>query len=141
MHIWSMPIAGSVFVDTSALYALLVGSETHHTAVTRSFIQALERGRMLLTTNYVVVEATALLQHRIGLDAVRDLEARLLPVISVRWVDSDTHRRAIDRLFRIDKRRVSLVDAVSFVCMEAEGVSDALTLDADFEHEGFRLLP
>jgi predicted nucleic acid-binding protein len=44
-------------------------------------------------------------------------------------------------LFRTDKRRVSLVDVVSFTVMDAEGLTDVLGLDPDFTAEGFRLLP
>jgi predicted nucleic acid-binding protein len=47
----------------------------------------------------------------------------------------------VERLFQTDKRRVSLVDVVSFVVMEAEGLADVLGLDPGFAAEGFRLLP
>lgn len=131
----------SLFVDTSGLYALLVGTETDHTAIREAFRVAADRGRRLVTTNYVVVETAALLQHRIGLAPVRDLEERMLPLLAVHWVTSDLHRRAVERLFRTDRRRVSLVDVVSFVVMEAEGLTDVLGLDPDFADEGFRLIP
>jgi uncharacterized protein len=131
----------SLFVDTSGFYALLVGSERDHRAVLEAFRAAAERGRRMVTTNYVLVETSALLQHRIGLPPVRDLEERILPLVTVHWVSSELHRRAVERLFRTDKRRVSLVDVVSFAVMEAEGLSDVLGLDPDFAMEGFRLLP
>lgn len=131
----------SLFVDTSGFYALLVRTERDHPAVLNAFRSAAERGRRMVTTNYVVVETAALLQHRIGLAPVRDLEERLLPLVTVQWVSSELHRRAVDRLFKTDKRRVSLVDVVSFVVMDAEGLTDVLGLDPDFAAEGFRLLP
>ena len=61
--------------------------------------------------------------------------------MTVQWVSSDLHRRAVERLFRTDKRKVSLVDVVSCVVMDAEGLTDVLGLDPDFAAEGFRLLP
>jgi predicted nucleic acid-binding protein len=131
----------SCFVDTSALYAFLVRSEADHQPVTAAFRAAAESGRRLLTTSYVLVETTALLQHRIGLDPVRDLDGRITPLLDVVWVSGDLHRRAVARLFRMDRRQVSLVDAVSFTVMEAEGVTEVLGLDADFAREGFRLIP
>ncbi len=131
----------SLFVDTSGFYALLVESEADHRAVKRAFGQAAERGDRMLTTNYVVVETVALLQHRIGLAPVRDLDAKILPVVDLLMVDAHLHRRGIERLFRLDRRRVSLVDAVSFEAMEAEGITDVLGLDQDFTTEGFHLLP
>lgn len=131
----------SLFIDTSALYALLVGSEKEHSAIARTFRAAAERGRPLVTTSYVLLETIALLQHRIGLEAVRDLETHLSPLLHIHWVDQELHRRGVTRLFRVDRRAVSLVDAVSFTVMEDEGVSDVLGLDAAFAAQGFTLLP
>lgn len=131
----------SVFVDTSALYALLVETEEDHRSVLRSFEQLLRKGRSLLTTNYVVLESVALLQHRFGLAPIRDLVDRLLPVITVRWVTESLHRRGFARLVARDRRQLSLVDCVSFEFMEEEGMQQALALDRDFEDEGFHTLP
>lgn len=131
----------SVFVDTSALYALLVATEDGHAAIVAALERILRARRPLLTTNYVLLETAALLQRRFGLAAVRDLEARVVPLLQVRWVDEALHRRAMDRLLRSDRRQLSLVDSASFVVMDAEALDEALALDADFETEGFRVLP
>ena len=131
----------SCFVDTSALYAVLVRSDADHDAVAGAFRAVAESGRRMVTTNYVLVETAALLQHRIGLDPVRDLDGRLAPVLDVVWVSAELHRRAVARLFRMDRRHVSLVDAVSFAVMEGEGVTEVLGVDAVFAKEGFRLIP
>ncbi len=79
--------------------------------------------------------------HRIGRAPVRDLE-RADPAARDRAVGLE--RAALSRrqrLFRTDKRKVSLVDVVSFVVMDAEGLTDVMGLDPDFTAEGFRLLP
>lgn len=131
----------SLFVDTSGFHALLVGSEPDSEAVLSAFRRAAESGRRMLTSNYVVLETTALLQNRVGLSPVRDLEARFLPLMEIVFVDAAFHRRAVERLLRIDRRRISLVDASSFEVMDAQGISDVLGLDADFEEQGFRLVP
>lgn len=131
----------TVFADTSALYALLVRNEAGHAEVAAEFATILERRRPLVTTNYVLLETAALLQSRIGLAAVRDLDQRIVPLCVVRWVTESLHRRAMDRLVRADRRGLSLVDCMSFEVMEQEGITDALALDADFADAGFRLLP
>lgn len=95
----------------------------------------------MVTTSYLLVETAALLQHRFGLDAVRDLEERIVPLLEVIWVTAELRRRALARLFSVNRRQLSLVDAVSFAIMEAEGLSDVLRLDADFTAQGFRLAP
>jgi predicted nucleic acid-binding protein len=131
----------SVFVDTSALYAFLVESEGAHPEVVRAVSQVLQEGRRLRTSSYALVETSALLQRRIGLPAVRDLQARLAPLLSVAWVDRALHERAVRRLFQADRRSLSLVDCVSFELMSAEGIRDALTLDRHFTEAGFRAMP
>lgn len=131
----------SLFLDTSGFYALLVETETDHRAVKRAFGEAAGTGRRMVTTNYVVLETVALLQHRIGLDPVHDFDGKILPLVEMLAIDSRLHRRGMDRLFRLDRRRVSLVDAVSFEVMEDEGISDVLGLDPDFKSEGFRVVP
>lgn len=120
---------------------MLVGTEEEHTEVVAAFEKLLAAGRALVTTNYVVLETAALLQHRFGLEPVRDLDERIVPLVTIRWVSEALHLRAMKRLLREDRRDLSLVDCVSFEIMEAEGIRDALALDEDFEREGFRLIP
>ena len=105
-------------------------------------IRALLDGRRpRLTTSYAVVDTVALLQRRIGLAATRDLAEHVLPLLSVEWVSEALHRKGIDRLFREDRRDLSLVDCVSFEFMRAQGIREALALDEDFGAAGYRLLP
>ena len=100
-----------------------------------------ESGRPMWTTSFVLVETMALLQHRIGLDAARDFDEELLPAIRVSWVDDDLYRAATERLWREDRRDVSLVDCVSFEFMKREGLTIALAIDPDFREAGFDVLP
>lgn len=131
----------SVFADTSAFYALLVESEQGHGAVLEAFRKLLEAGRDLRTTSYVIVETVALLQARIGLQPVRDLHEKILPLVSIDWVGGELHGRGMARLLKEGRRRLSLVDCVSLEVMEANGIRDALALDAHFEEAGHRLVP
>jgi predicted nucleic acid-binding protein len=105
-------------------------------------VRALLDGRRpLLTTSYVVVETVALLQRRIGLAPARDLGEHVLPLLSIEWVSEALHRKGLERLFREDRRELSLVDCVSFEFMRAQGLREALALDEDFAAAGYRLLP
>ncbi len=131
----------SVFVDTSALYALLVRTEEGHAEVSAAFEDLLENGRPLVTTNYVLLESVALLQYRLGLAPVHDLERSLVPLMTRRWIDESLHRRALERLLRTDRKKLSLVDCTSLVLMEDEGIGEALALDRSFASEGFGLIP
>lgn len=131
----------SVFVDTSALYAILVRSERDHRPTAEAFRALVEARQPLITSNYVLVETIALLQHRFGLDAVLDFDARIAPLLRVRWIDPEMHRRAMDRLVRSDQRQLSFVDCASFVVMDSEGIRRALALDSDFSANGYEVLP
>lgn len=131
----------SVFVDTSALYALLVSTEERHAAVRAAFERLLRTAEPLETTSYVLVETSALLQHRIGLPAVRDLDDHLVPVLMVNWVDRALHERGMLRLRRENRRKLSFVDCVSLELMRDRGLTTALALDVHFREAGHRLVP
>jgi predicted nucleic acid-binding protein len=131
----------SVFADTSALYTLMVRTEQGHAETMRTFRTLLESARPLVTTNYVVVETMALLQHRIGLDPVHDFDERIVPLLTVRWVSHELHRNGMKRFLREDRRHLSLVDCVSLELMNLEGLREVLALDPHFAEAGHRLLP
>ena len=131
----------TVFVDTSALYAFLVETEEHHRRVVGAMTDVLRDGRALTTTSYVLVESVALLQHRIGLAPVRDLQQKVVPLLDVTWVSPRLHQRAMRRLCQSDRRHLSLVDCVSLELMSQEGWRHALTLDRHFTEAGFEVLP
>jgi predicted nucleic acid-binding protein len=131
----------SVFGDTSAFYPLLVRTEADHERVRAAFAALLESARPIWTTSFVLLETMALLQHRIGLEAARDFDEDILPVLHVHWVEQDLFRRGVDRLWRADRRRLSLVDCVAFECMLLQGLRTAFALDPHFADAGFELLP
>lgn len=131
----------SVFADTSALYALLVRTDEAHESVREAFARLLADDRVLWTTSFVIVETMALLQHRIGLGAARDFDEDVLPVLRVQWVDETLYRLGTERLWREDRRALSLVDAVSFEFMKGHGITTALAVDPHFKAAGFHLLP
>ncbi len=130
----------SVFADTSALYAAIVRTENLHGESLAVFRRLIESGRSIKTTNYVILETAALLQHRIGLEPVRDFDQGILPLLSVCWVSEELHRKGLRRLLRENRRLLSLTDCISFEFMESEGMRDAFALDRHFVDAGFRLL-
>ena len=133
----------TVFIDTSALYAVLDGDDIHHDRATRgwsSLLDGLERGEVDgVTHSSVIVEATALVQHRLGMAATRVLLDDLLPLLRTVWVDATRHERAASALLAADRRRVSLVDWTSFCEMRAQAIEVALAFDDDFVDQGFRM--
>ena len=83
----------SVFVDTSALYALLDEGDLHHAEAA----DALRRlaGTELITHAFVVVESTALVARQLPWPASEQLIDGLLPVIDVVPIDDGAYRAAV----------------------------------------------
>ena len=134
------PITETVFVDTSALYALLDRDDANHQEAKGIWAQLLESGAALLTHSYVLVEAFALVQRRLGLEATRALHDDLIPVLEIVWVEEDLHRAAVEALLAYGSRAISLVDWVSFLLMRRRGIQKAFAFDEDFKQQGFVLL-
>lgn len=76
-----------IFADTSALYALLVRDDLMHVRAKKCFAHFSKHAVQLLSSSFVLVETLALLQRRIGLEAVQDFNARIVPLIEILWVD------------------------------------------------------
>ncbi len=77
-----------------------------------------------------------MLQRRIGLAAVQDFQARIIPLLEVIWVDSIWHGRAMHRLFMSRAPDLSLVDCLSFEIIEAKALPLAFAFDKHFQAEG-----
>ena len=129
-----------VFVDTSALYAVLDRDDDNHALAAEAFSSLLDR-ELLLTHGDVAVEATALVQRRLGMDAVRALVDDVLPAFELVFVDESLHHAALAALLASGARDVSLVDRTSFELMRRRGVTEAFAFDDDFHREGFTVLP
>lgn len=130
-----------ILVDTSALYAVLDRDDDEHPAASATWSRLLETDEPLLVTNYVIVETTALAQHRLGMDAVRVLCGDILPALDVHWISDADHRQAQNVLLAIDRRKLSLVDCCSFHVMRSRMIRTAFAFDPHFREQGFDVLP
>jgi predicted nucleic acid-binding protein len=128
-----------VFADTSGLFAFLVRDDFMHGRARSIFQSFAKSDTRLLTSSYVLVETTALLQRRVGIDAVHEFNFTLLPLLDVVWVDEYWHERAINRLITSGHKKLSLVDFLSFVIMESRNIRAAFSFDTHFEKNGFLL--
>jgi len=77
----------NIFVDTSGLFALLVRNDYMHIRAKENFAYFARQRLQLVTSSFVLVETIALLQRRIGLAAVHDFYAKIIPLIEILWVD------------------------------------------------------
>jgi len=130
-----------IFIDTSAFYALLDRDDENHREGKRAWTDILEAGHTLMTNNYILVETFALLQSRLGLDAGRGFQEDVLPLVQVEFITSELHRSGIAALVSVSRRRLSLVDCVSFEVMRYSGIKSAFTFDSHFKEQGFSVIP
>lgn len=129
----------TVFVDTSALLALLDADDTEHADAVAAWAALAAEGAPLVTSNYVIVETTAVAQHRLGLDAVRSLVREILPVIEVAFIDAAIHEAAVAAFLAAGRRHLSLVDCSSFELMRRREVGRAFAFDRHFREQRFSL--
>jgi predicted nucleic acid-binding protein len=131
----------NIFMDTSAVYALLDRDDANHKKADSAWTDILSGEHTLLTTNYVLVESFALLQNRLGTEAVRTFHEDIVPIIGIEWINDRTHGAAVSALLAASKRRLSLVDCASFEVMRSLGVKKAFAFDPHFSEYGFALIP
>lgn len=98
----------------------------------------LDSGEELLTHNYVLLESVALLQARLSIAAAVKL-TKDASLFVIEWVDEDLHAAGMRELEQSKKRRMSLVDHISFLVMRRHRVSTAFSFDRDFISAGFLL--
>lgn len=128
----------TAFVDTSALIALLDTDDPAHGEVREAWREAVLDAEGLVATDFVVVEAAAVAQRRWGLDGARVLLDELIPLIEIQSVSVDDRIAGMNALLAAGRRRLSLVDCVSFVMMRRMGIRDYLGTDPHFDEQGFR---
>ncbi|MFH1891742.1 MAG: VapC toxin family PIN domain ribonuclease [Candidatus Zixiibacteriota bacterium] len=97
--------------------------------------------KRLVCTNNNHVETFALVQRRLGMDAVRKLEEDILPMLVIDWMDAESHAISVAALLIASRRRLSLVDCASFETMRRLGLDTAFAFDCHFSEQGFHTLP
>jgi len=131
----------NIFADTSGLFALLVKNDYMFVRARENFNYFAENNAQLVTSSFVLVETTTLLQRRIGLMPVNDFYTKILPLIEIVWVDDKWYAKGMQRLLTQNNRDISLVDCISFEIMETLQIKRAFAFDKHFEENGFVIPP
>lgn len=129
-----------VFVDTSALLAVLDADDLNHSPAKAMWEGLVGGDTELVTHNYVLVETSALVLRRLGLEALRVFENDIVPIFDSVWVTPDVHEAAVGAQMLSGKRSLSLVDCVSFEIMRRAGLRSAFAFDAHFREFGYELV-
>ncbi|MEF9426986.1 MAG: PIN domain-containing protein [Candidatus Mariimomonas ferrooxydans] len=127
----------SVFIDTSALMAVLDADDGYHKKAKDIWVSLISEEETIISSNYVLVETFALVQNRLGLKAVRTLQEDILPMITVDWVDEASHKAGVTGVLTALRKKLSLVDCTSFAIMRKLGIKKVFAYDPHFKEQGF----
>lgn len=133
-----------IFLDTGFLFALVTKRDENH----RRVLEVMKEFRdqdlrtLALTTNHVVEEAITILRsgshrdpdkaHDIAVEVGRELYAGAFG--RIHHTTPSEERAAFEYFIRHRDKEYSLTDCISFVIMEANGITEALAVDGDFNH-------
>ncbi len=131
----------SVFVDSSAWYALADTSDEWHQRARGIYPLLLKDGR-LITTNLVLAETYTLIRYALGWsNAITFLDrVKSSPRIEVARADGELEDVALAILRQYRDHRFSYTDGVSFAVMKALSLDEAFTFDGHFATAGFRMI-
>ena len=130
----------AVYVDTSAFLAVLDSDDLNNAAAKSTWVRLLQQRTTMICNSYVLVETYALIQRRLGMDALRSFGENVSPVLRVEWVSEPLHMQAVSALLTANRRHLSLVDCTSFVTMRYLGLNEAFAFDQHFAEQGFQLV-
>lgn len=130
----------TVFVDTSAVLSLLDPNDISHALAAKVWRRLTDEKDKLLTTNYVVVETCSLLQARSGIQAVREFQAVIVPLLNIVWINEEMHKDALEAMLLASERRLSLVDCSSMIIARRYNIQTFFAFDRHFTQRGFTCL-
>jgi len=125
-----MNVRRGVLWDSSAILALLDADDADHERAVAIASQIASERRPSFITNYIEVEAHALLLRKLGRALAREwLLTAGLPVTRVLPEEED---RAREIIARHSDKNWSLCDAISFAVLDLRGIRHAFTFDRHF---------
>jgi predicted nucleic acid-binding protein len=131
----------TVFVDTSAVVALLSATDDHHESAVGAWKGLLRERARMVTTDLVIAEAVVVARVRAGFDVSVQVGERILAdPFEVVWID----RPLLDEAWKLYRRYrdhvLSLCDCASFAVMRRRHIQTAFAYDDDFDSVGFSRL-
>lgn len=129
-----MSIKRGVLWDSSAILALLDADDADHDVAVAIAVRIASERRPSFITNYIEVEAHALLLRRLGRALAREwLLTAGLPVLRAL---PEEEARGREIIARHSDKDWSLYDAISFAVLDVRGIRRAFTFDRYFLQYG-----
>jgi predicted nucleic acid-binding protein len=131
----------SFFVDTSAFLAVLDADDENHQNAREKWKELISQNAVLVCSNYILVETLALIQNRLGMEALRAFQEDVVPLLTIHWVNESVHQVGVMGVLAAAKRKLSLVDCVSFDVIRQLGIKSVFAFDRHFKEQGFECVP
>jgi predicted nucleic acid-binding protein len=131
-------LSSVVFVDTSAIAAVLNKGDQYHKEAVRGYKALIEKGYSRVLTNFVIAETHALLlktthNTTLGLKWLREVAYTDFKVIRPSKTEEE---EAVHLLTNHKDKLWSLVDTLSFTVMEKLTIPYYFSFDEDFRQTG-----
>jgi uncharacterized protein len=135
----------SLLIDTSGWGNLIDPTQPFHQQTAMLYRAARQQKHRILTTNYIITEVVALLTSPLRISRPQIIafvqSLRDSPYIEILHIDPETDAQSWQLLASRQDKAWSLVDCSSFIVMQHNNITQALTNDHHFEQAGLiRLL-
>lgn len=130
-----------IFIDSSAFVSLVVEKESFHSKAIQWW--EYNKGKTLVTSNFVVAETLGWIRHRVGKSQAVTLGTFLFSTkgLIIEQIKLLDQQNAWKLFQETDGRGISMIDCMSFVLMKRLKIKEVFTFDRDFHTLGFKVLP
>ena len=130
-----------IYIDTSAFLAVLDADDKNHPSAKKVWESLLTEEQPLSCSDYILVETIAIMQNRLGIEAVRSFHENIFPLLTISWSEEAVYLTGLSNVLIAARRKLSLVDCISFEIMRRHGIRTVFTFDKHFKEQGFDCIP
>jgi predicted nucleic acid-binding protein len=132
----------TVFIDTSALYALAARRDKNHTPAKNAYEKLLNEGTIFVLTDHVLAESATLIRRKLGYQAAQDFleliqQGEAIQLFRLVDVNGDILEAAKEIFKKDADPKLSFVDAVSLAVMQTYKIRRFFAFDEHFQRSGF----
>lgn len=128
----SMKNSDSVFVDTSALYALINRSDIDHGRAIDCLSSLSDGNTSLITSNFILSETYTLILYKIGRTTALRVINGIRESYEIERISLKDEENAWQIITDFDDKNFSYVDATTFAIMTRLGLGEVFSFDDHF---------
>jgi len=131
-----------VFIDTSALYAILDKKDANHKKAGIIYKKLLSAGTKFTLSDHVLSESLTLIRRRLGYNKSLEFatiiqQGEAVELFNIIFVNRPAFRLANQFFEQLKSVKISYVDCLSFATMNILKISDYFAYDNHFQEAGF----